>query len=309
MATNRAEVDAYKDALDAAQPGSKVALEREFSYLWGSGKANDASPRGDGAYSIFLLQLRQEKKEAETKAEAIAQVETEARNRAQRCGGGNSTKDFNSNTTKDGHQDNHNNGNEHQPPDGGLPPPGTQQNGPSQGSGVTNFMADNWMWLAGGAAVVGGGVYLYTQDRRKKSTKNYWQNDTNFLVPHGQNGNAGGGSPGGINPPANSKLILVSSASTANVGMAMNSVDVVLVDPAGAVQAVNGLTVNASCLTPNPCSLTGAKSVTMVGGRASFTGLVFNQPDRGVTLEFSAPGVQSVTSPGTFNVQGGTIRQ
>lgn len=185
----------------------------------------------------------------------------------------------------------------------------------SQGGGAGAFLKDNWMWLAGGAALVGGGYYLYTQHQKSEERQAYWQNDANFagpppLAPLNSNTSGGGTTSGGGFVPAGARLIITSSVSSPSVGQIMSAITLSLVDASGMLQtSVNGVQVEASCLTPNPCSLDGAKSVTLNGGNVSFTGLKFDQPDQNVTLQFSAPGVASVTTQAPFSVTGSAPRQ
>jgi hypothetical protein len=188
-----------------------------------------------------------------------------------------------------------------------LPPDGPNAKGPNA---VGSFLKNNWMWLAGGAVLVGGGIYVYKKYKDNKKKKEYWDDDMNFMPPRtpspGPNANAATTS----NVPAGARLILTTGVGGASVGQAMPAITVALIDSNNNLLSnVTGPQVNVSCLTPNPCSMTGAMSITMTGGQATFTGLVFNQPDRGVTLQFNTPNAASVTTPGTFNVSGAAQRQ
>lgn len=207
--------------------------------------------------------------------------------------------------TGDGHTD-----------DDADPPPRTKPTR-SDGSGIGSFVKDNWMWLAGGAVLVGGGVYFYRQYEKDKRQKEYWQNDMNFMSTGTATGvldtsAVQGAVPGGIaltNVPAGAKLIFTTPPSGASVGTVMSPIALALVDANGAPITTGNVQVEVSCLTPNPCSLDGTKSVSVAGGQVSFQNLKFNQPDQNVTLQFSAPGLPTLTAPSPFSVGGSTQRQ
>ncbi len=303
-----------KETAEKLQIGDGGKLEQEYIKLWGTAPVGANEPNEDGDYAIFLMQLQREKKNADTQAKRYEKLETEALAREDKCNG----KIVAAKGQHDPSQD-------PPPPDtkthkkpddpapgGGDLGAGKQYTPPPASGGMGDFMKDNWMWLVGGAAVIGGGTYFYIQhEKKEKAAREFWNNDANFIIPNGNHngGGANGGQSLGSNVPPGTKLIIVSGVSAPTAGQTMNTVDVAMVDAAGVVQAIDGLAIEASCLTPNPCSLTGAKSVTAVGGHASFSGLMFNQADRAVVLQFSGPGMASATSAGSFDVQGSATRQ
>jgi len=76
-----------------------------------------------------------------------------------------------------------------------------------------------------------------------------------------------------------------------------------LTDASGSPLSLSGITVQVTCLTPSPCSITGAQAVTSVNGTVTFNSLSFSQADQGVILQFSAVNFPSITAP-SFNVGG-----
>ncbi len=195
-----------------------------------------------------------------------------------------------------------------------FPPPPGKETGGEKG-GVSNFLANNWKLLVGGAAVVGGTVYLVKRHRENKKEKDKWK-DENFAEKHGVTSSSSEGSNGDSSAsssssavPAGAKLIVTSAVYAPAVGATMQKIDVSIVNADGVEQAVTGLPVQVSCLTPSPCSLTGPQSVTTVNGKVSFDGLSFNQADQDVQLQFSGPGIEWVTTTGKFNVTGNAARE
>ena len=186
-------------------------------------------------------------------------------------------------------------------------------NNKDEGGGAMGFLKENWPWLVGGGVLIGGGVWLWNRNKKQEKEKKYWQDDLNFAKsPNNSGSTSSGGSGGTLSAnqlPSGARLIFGTSVSGASVGQNLNAIYVIVVDANGTVQNVNGIAVTASCLAPNPCSLDGAKVVTTANGYAIFSGLKFNQPDRGVILQFSAPALPSLTSPGQFDVQGSSGRQ
>lgn len=176
-----------------------------------------------------------------------------------------------------------------------------------------SFLADNWGWIVGGAAVGGLGYLGYKEIKKDEKEKDKWK-DKNFAKKHGIGPYASDTSTStdtstSATAPAGAKLIVTSAVNPPTVGQPMSTLEVVLVNAEGVEQPVNGLAVQVSCLTPSPCSITGPQSVTTVNGHASFPDLIFNQADQDVQLQFMAPGVEWVTTTGKFNVQGNAARE
>lgn len=176
---------------------------------------------------------------------------------------------------------------------------------------TSNFLKDNWPWLVGGAAVVGGGAYLLHKkkkdDRRREREEDEMMEEVYANRPVHQhtvtvNETIVVNSPNGVTAPAGAKLIITQAVGNVNQGDTMPKIEIVLTDSGGTPLTLNDLVVEAGCLTPQPCSLTGTKTVKTVNGRATFEALVFNQAHTGVKLQFSAPGTQIVATPAPFDV-------
>jgi hypothetical protein len=300
-----------------------------------------------GLYSNILLQLQSELKKSKEQSAELKKEIDKFNELAKSCGGGilgdamahgGSTSDItgtnnnvngngstNNNSTGNGNEnvdnsgggtgnvDNSGNGNVDNSGAGARAQPDPTQDGKGDPNGGGKFLHDNWKPLMGGlligGVVIGGGFLAYKAYQHHKDKE--WMDEHPMPpITYTTGGSTTSSSSGGTAlPAAGSKLILTSSISGATVGQTVSPIHVSLVDANGTVQNMVAGTVNVSCLTPNPCSLDGAKSISLGNGSVTFDGLKFNQPDRGVTLEFSMPGVQSVTTPGTFDVGGSAQRQ
>ena len=90
----------------------------------------------------------------------------------------------------------------------------------------------------------------------------------------------------GINPP--------------NIGTTMSPVTVLLTDANNNLLSnVSGTMVTVSCTSS--CPITGTTTTLLQNGQATFSGILFNGPARGITLQFSATGATTATSS-TFDV-------
>lgn len=196
------------------------------------------------------------------------------------------------------------------------PPPPPK---PAKEKGTSNFLKDNWMWLAGGAAVVGGGVYLYKEHKKEKKEerrdREFWE-EMNRRPAYGpvnpddedEGEEEEGG--GGVTAPQGSKLIITQVIGNVNKNETMPKIEVVVTDSAGLPVKINGLAIHVTCYAPQPCSLTGGQSVTTIDGRVSFESLKFTQAHTGVKLQFTASGMHAVTTQSPFDVlENGTGRE
>jgi hypothetical protein len=182
-----------------------------------------------------------------------------------------------------------------------IPPPTPV---PRQPSAAGTFLKDNWMWLAGGAALVGGGVFLYKKYKDDKAKKAYWQDDSHFLPTATAVSNSTTTTPG--TPAAGSKFTFVSSVTgPGGIGQSMGPISVTVTDPSNVIQNVSGTAI-LSCATPSPCSIGGATTATITSGQATFSGVTFSSADQNVMLQVSGAGIANSTAPSTFNVGGST---
>ncbi|HEY8278406.1 MAG TPA: hypothetical protein VIH99_02200 [Bdellovibrionota bacterium] len=330
------------------------ALISEFEKVWGVGsfvaKNHDGKVYPGGFFSDFLLQTRQEKKNAESASADFKTKEHDlATNLQERC------KSTLASIRAKGPSDITGGSNDHPqgtPPSGKIestintgdpaaaaaaaaaapapegpvpspeppaPDPGIVQGAPppppppEQGPGVTGFMKDNWMWLAGGAAVAGGGYLLYkkNQDDKKKKKKMDKAEEAAMIAAAKKNKGSSVvevkqiiqvAVPAGAGVPPGTRIVTANAVNGATQGQTLPTIEVILVDAAGLEQKVDGLSIEASCLLPNPCTLTGGKSVTTIQGHATFNSLSFTGADKGVRLQFAAPGVNTYAVPESFDV-------
>ncbi|MGZ3705733.1 MAG: hypothetical protein ACXWP1_07265, partial [Bdellovibrionota bacterium] len=175
-----------------------------------------------GFYSDMLLQTRKEKTKADDQANDIKKEKAEIDARAEKCGSLTTPASETAHGGKR-HGDSTITGNVHAAnPDlsGGSKPPGTDIPSdtdtppanekpptaaappadnpaaptppadvpvtpppPPQTNSAGSFLKDNWMWLAGGGALIGGGIVLYKYEKRKKAEQQYWNDPTNFMSP------------------------------------------------------------------------------------------------------------------------------
>jgi hypothetical protein len=324
--------------IEAVAKPDVEGVKKEFKAIWGNG--TERRPDGAGPFSEVLLQLRQEKKLAEEQQKFFADEQEKFEKLKADCKTGGLTADAThrpgnepgpgarpgapgeepADTTPPGRR---------QRPDPVVPDDGTGTGTPggnpgagvpddtSGGSrpppkkeGMSGFLKDNWMWLAGGAAVVGGGAYLYKRHQDKKRDKEL---NAQFAAYLNQSQNTGSSSytstvtstsstPGSGTAPAGAKLIIKNQIGNTEQGVTLSPIEVFLVDANGVPIKDNDIAIEASCYVPQPCSLTGGKSVTTIDGAATFNSLSFTQAHQGVRLQFSAPGVPTVTTPNTIDV-------
>jgi hypothetical protein len=199
------------------------------------------------------------------------------------------------------------------------PPTPSTPPGKSVTDGVTGFVKDNWVLLGLGAVGVGGGIYLYEQNKKQQdeAAKAAWYaDDTNWMPfvpryspPPSTTTVVTTTGSGGTLPPGGSRLVITSAINGATTGQPMDPITVVMVDGSGMQLNNIGTQITASCYSPQPCSLSGGMGITTVSGSVTFTNLYFVQPDQNVKIQFSAPGFPTVTSPNTFNVSGTAPRQ
>lgn len=144
---------------------------------------------------------------------------------------------------------------------------------------------------AGTAAVVGGALwYKHEQDKKMDETVDW------------------------INKQANSSTATTTVTSTSTttttstVARTMSvtgfpsgaAVNYVIPKITASVTGSGGVEVSIACVSE--CTLTGTLTKTTVGGKAEFSDLYFTAPHEGVQLRVSASGLDSVASPGSFNV-------
>lgn len=333
--------------IEAAAKPDAEKINKEFEALWG--KSTKDKPDPNSPYGELLLQLRQERKLAEEKRKWFSDNLSKHEELKERCGiasdaihkpGGKDSQvtgkvpppisedtsaGSGRGTGGDGTGSDWTGGSNPPPPPSTPPTGGEGYDGsggsappPKEKSGMSGFLKDNWMWLAGGAAVVGGGAYLYKRHQDKKSQKALDSDVAAYLAAsknrEGPAPYVGGGGSEGLVPgsgvvPAGAKLIIETAIGNVPQGDTMSPIRVFLVDANGVPLKVNNVAIEAGCYVPQPCSLTGGKSVTTIDGAVTFDSLLFNMAHQGVRLQFSAPGVPTVTTPNTFDVTPTDVRR
>jgi len=322
--------NANKTKIATYSPANAKALAVEFEAHWGKGKVNNSGHNtnidSNCFFSSMLLQTRKEKEIAENNAKALGAKKIEIAEAKQNCknlladAGIGSKPDEKEEKVKPTNTPRAEDDAPGEDTADGSRRPGARENNSddfeeptlprdakNEGGGMSGFLKDNWMWLAAGGAVVGGVVVYKKYKDNKRNNK--WADDPSNYMPYSRNTastNSSGSSSSVLitsnAAPAGSKLIILQAIGNVNQGQTLAKIDLVVVDANGMTVNVNGLAIEASCYTPQACSLTGGKSVTTVGGKVSFDSLVFNQAHTGVRLQFSAPGVPTVTTPNTFEV-------
>lgn len=308
--------------------GDQATLEKEVKSLWGSDNYNNSAPKSGGFFSDMLLQAITERNNTVDTKKKLDDMNLKMVAWQKSCNSADPSKkslvtgDLNkvADITKNPNPTITGGGN---PGDGGDLPAknvSTTKTPNPTSSGITNFMKDNWMIIAGGAAAVGGVVwYEHNQQQQAKQQADI-ANDMAMMSVN-QNPTAvnstttateviNGGSSATVNGASPGNSVTVTSGSTLQVldavpgavqGQAMSPVRVVVVGPGGGSEATSGLNISASCVTA--CSLSGTTTATTdATGTATFSGLTFTQAATGMQLQFSAAGFTSVTTPGSFNV-------
>ena len=326
--------------IEAVAKPDVEGVKKEFKAIWGNG--TERRPDGAGPFSEVLLQLRQEKKLAEEQRKFFADEQEKFEKLKADCKTGGLTSDATHRPGEEPGPGARPGGPGEDPdaapparrprpdpvaPDDGTGPgsgnPGSGNPGagapddttggsrpPPKKEGMSGFLKDNWMWLAGGAAVVGGGAYLYKRHQDKKRDKEMRAEFQAYLDSSVSTGSSSytstvtstSSTPGSGTAPAGAKLMIKNQIGNTEQGVTLSPIEVFLVDANGVPIKDNDIAIEASCYVPQPCSLTGGKSVTTINGAATFNSLSFTQAHQGVRLQFSAPGVPTVTTPNTIDV-------
>lgn len=143
----------------------------------------------------------------------------------------------------------------------------------------------------GAAAVVGGALwYKHEQDKKTDETNEWINNQVHSATATATTTSTGTST----NPDANT-LSVSGFPPSAVVNYVVPKISVTVSGP-----NKDNAQVSIACV--NSCSLAGTLTKTATGGKAEFTDLYFTAPHDGVQLRVSAPGMNSIASPGSFNV-------
>lgn len=184
-------------------------------------------------------------------------------------------------------------------PSASQTPPG-QQTSTAEEEGWISRNKGTLIVGAGAAAAVGGLLwYKNKQDKEEKKDNRMaeWlasQEDSATATSTATATATSTGTGTSTDPDANT-LTVTGFPPSAAVNHVISKITVTITGP-----DKNNAQVSIACV--NSCSLAGTLTKTAMGGTAEFTDLYFTAPHQGVQLRFSAPGMNSVASPGSFNV-------
>jgi hypothetical protein len=150
--------------------------------------------------------------------------------------------------------------------------------------------------LGAGAAAVGG--LLWYKNKKDKEDSD---------IPAPPLGSGGGGSTATVTvidtstiTDANGYTLSASGfPSGAVAGQTIGTIVVTVSGPSGG-KSPDGVKVTLGCVSS--CPISGTLTRTVSGGKAEFNDISFTSAKAGVQLKVSAPNINGITSPGSFNV-------
>jgi hypothetical protein len=311
-----------KDDRNAVSPEAfgKVGVKNSFRMAWGAapGEALTEAGRKKGQFSNLILQIKEERDLAKARQPEFDQLAQQVEESRQKIASLNAIDPMKASAQRNGDEwgklqlkpgdPGYVDPNATQQPlvdparDPANPNPAPVLEGPVKQENEEGWISRNkgTLLLGAGAAAVVGGVLWYKHDQdKKKDEKNDWiNNQVNSAT-------------------ATATATSTSSSTSTGTGTAAKTLSVAGFPASASTNYVlpaitatvsgsdsDGIDITIACVSS--CSLAGTLTKKTAGGKAEFTDLYFTAPHEGVQLRVSGTGLNSIASPGSFNViQGG----
>jgi hypothetical protein len=183
-----------------------------------------------------------------------------------------------------------------------------------KGGGIGEWVSHNkgTLLLGAGAAAVVGGVLWYKHEQDKKQDKwNDWAdgqvNSASATITATTTATSTSTGSDTVTSGSNFTLNVSGFPQGAVKGKTLGMITVSVIGPSGQPASESGIQVSIACV--GSCSLTGTLTKTAANGRAEFNDLSFTAAETGVQLRVSSPSLNSVASPGSFDVTEETNRE
>jgi hypothetical protein len=157
---------------------------------------------------------------------------------------------------------------------------------------------------AGTAAVVGGVLWYKHEQDKKQDDWDDWANgqvsSATATATATATSTATSTATDTITSGNNFALSVIGFPPNAAKGQTLGPIMVSVIGPDGQRISDSGIQVTIACASA--CSLTGTLTKTVTNGAAEFNDLSFTRAETGVQLRVSSPNLNSVASPGSFDV-------